>query len=123
MFEKAVRQKIRFDYKGQSSVEDLWDIPLVGLDEMFKKLSSELSDQKGESLLEVTNPNESALKLKIDLIKHVVKIRLDEQKAREEVFKNKERKQKILSIIAGKQDEELMGKSVDDLNKMIDDME
>jgi len=122
MFEKATRQKLRFNYKGSATVEDLWDIPLKDLNNLFKGYNAELSEQKGESLLEVKNSNSSVLELQIGTIKHVVKVRLQEKKDRHDLKANKERKQKLLGIIANKQDTELEGKSVEEINKMIDDL-
>lgn len=123
IFEQAVRQKVRFNYKGQASVEDLFDIPLTALDNLFKGLNAELNEQKGESLL-ATNKSSvvSELELKIGLIKHVVGVRLAEQEARQTALANKERKQKILDIIADKQDEDLKGKSIEELTSLVNAM-
>ena len=41
MFEKAVKGKYRFPYKGQIAVEDLYDLPLGSLDTVFKTLNAE----------------------------------------------------------------------------------
>lgn len=41
MFETAVRNKMRFPYKGQISVEDLWDLDVNALDGVFKTLNSQ----------------------------------------------------------------------------------
>ena len=39
VFERAAMNKYRFPYKGQISVEDLWDLSLPGLDSVFKQLN------------------------------------------------------------------------------------
>lgn len=39
VFERAAMNKYRFPYKGQISVEDLWDLSLPGLDSVFKHLN------------------------------------------------------------------------------------
>ena len=40
-FETASRVKSRFNHTGLISVEDLWDIPLEDVDEIFKQLNKE----------------------------------------------------------------------------------
>jgi len=56
--------------------------------------------------------------LKFDIIKHVIEIRLAENEAAATARANKERKQKILAIIANKQDEQLATSSIEDLQKL-----
>lgn len=40
MFDVATRNKLRFPYEGQISVEDMWDLSLSALDSVFKTLNS-----------------------------------------------------------------------------------
>lgn len=82
MFETASRVKLRFSYNGLVSVEDLWDIPLEHLDKMFKALNKELNDSKEESLLATKKSGSDMLALRTDIIKHVVKTRLEEEEKR-----------------------------------------
>lgn len=120
MFEKAVRLKVRWDYKGLCSVEDLWDLTVQELDTIFKGLNARLKEQEEESLLEERSPMKEALQLKVDIIKHIVEVKLAEQKAKEDEAKNKARKQKLLEVIAEKQDAELYDLDVKKLQKMAD---
>ena len=53
VFERAAMNKYRFPYKGQISVEDLWDLSLPGLDSVFKQLNKLKKVNEEESLLEV----------------------------------------------------------------------
>jgi len=53
MFEKAARLKLRFNFKGILSVEDLWDLSLESLDLIYKNLSAEAKKSKEVSLLEI----------------------------------------------------------------------
>lgn len=122
MFEKAARLKLRFNHKGLCTVEDLWDLPLRELDTIFKELNAQLRTEKEESLLEVKSQADELLELKIGIVKHVVGIRLQEQKEREDAAAKADRKQKLLGIIAEKQDAELRDMPVDDLKKLIDEV-
>jgi len=121
MFEKASRLRLRFNYKGLIAVEDLWSLSVENLDNMFKDLNRLLRDRQGESLLEETSRSDpDHLELKIDIIKHIVKVKLEEKKTQEEKLLRLEKKKKILQFISEKQDEELRGKSVKDLEKLLE---
>ncbi len=123
MFEQASILKLRFDYRGLCNVEDLWDLSVEQLDSIYRKLNSELKEIKEESLLEKKSQKDKILELKVDLIKHIVKVKLDEEKAQEERILKSERKQKLYNIIAEKQDDNLKNLSVEELNKLADDLE
>lgn len=123
MFEKASRLKLRFPYKGWCAVEDLWDLGVKHLDSIFKELNSKLKDQAGESLLDVVKTKASKLiELKIEIVKHIVKVKLAEQEVSENRVLKAERKQKLLAIITAKQDESLHEMSVESLTKLIDEL-
>jgi hypothetical protein len=122
MFEKAVRLKLRFTHKGLCTVEDLWDIPLESLDRIFKELNTKLKTQKEESLLATRSKEEEILDLKISIVKHIVEVRLSEQKARKDLAAKLSKKQNLLGIIAEKQDNALRDMSVDDLTKLVDEL-
>jgi hypothetical protein len=122
MFEKATRMKLRFTHKGLCTVEDLWDIPLEALDRIFKDLNIKIKAQKEESLLETRSKEDEILDLKIAIVKHIVEVRLSEQKARKDIAAKSEKKQKLLGIIAEKQDNALRDLSVDELTKLVDEL-
>lgn len=122
MFEKAARLKIRFNCKGQISVEDLWDLSVKELDTIFKGLTTELKEQKKESLLEQKTRADEILELQICIVKHIVEVKLEEQRAWEDKASKAMQRQKMLGIIAEKQDEGLRNMSIEDLTKLINDL-
>lgn len=122
MFEKAVRMKLRFPFRGLCSVEDLWDLSVEDLDSVFKELNAELKEAKGESLLETKTKTDEILELKAAIIKRIVAVKLEEQKARENEMLKAEKKQKLLSILAEKQDEQYKGMSIEELNRLVDEL-
>lgn len=122
MFEKAVRNKMRFPYKGMVSVEDLWDLSVSALDTIFKTLNSQIKQAKEESLLSTKSKADTVLDLQIEIVKYIVSVKLAEKEAREKAACKREQKQKIMQIMATKQDEELQNSSVDDLQKMLDEL-
>lgn len=123
MFEKAVKGKYRFPYKGQIAVEDLYDLPLGSLDTVFKTLNAEVKKKDEESLLQTKSEEDDILATKIEIVKYIFNEKLEEKKNRQEAAERKEKKQKIMQIIATKQDEALQNASVEDLQKMLDELD
>lgn len=123
MFEKAVKGKYRFPYKGQIAVEDLYDLPLGSLDTVFKTLNAEVKKTDEESLLQTKSEEDDILSTKIEIVKYIFNEKLEEKKNRQEAAERKEKKQKIMQIIATKQDEALRNASVEDLQKMLDELD
>ena len=123
IFEYAVRNKVRFPFKGIISVEDLWDLSLTNLDSIYKTLNKQVKQSEEESLLATKTSVDTELEVQIAIIKHLVSVKLEEQETREKIAAKRAQKQKIMSIIATKEDEALHNSSVDDLKKMLDELE
>lgn len=123
IFEYAVRNKIRFPFKGMISVEDLWDLSLTNLDSIYKTLNKQIKQSEEESLLITKTNVDTELEVQIAIVKHIVSVKLEEQDAREKAAAKKAQKQKIMAIIATKEDEALQNSSVDDLRKMLNELD
>lgn len=122
IFEYAVRNKVRFPFKGMISAEDLWDLSLTNLDSIYKTLNKQVKQSEEESLLTTKTSVDTELEVQIAIVKHIVSVKLEEQEAREKAAAKKAQKQKIMSIIATKEDEVLQNTSVEDLRKMLDEL-
>lgn len=122
MFEVAVRNKFRFPCKGFISTEDLWDLSVQQLDSIFKTLKSQEKKAQEESLLEVRTPEDEVLMAKIEIVKHIVAVKLDEAKQAERAKENRDQKQKILGILAEKQDADLRNKTPEELQAMLNQL-
>lgn len=123
LFIMATRQKFRFPFKGQVSVEDLWDMNVRDLDTVFKALNAQAKQADEESLLTTKTKEDSILEAKIAIVKHIVSEKLAEVEAKRLRAEQNERKNRIAEILADKQDEELRGKSVAELTEMLKAME
>lgn len=119
IFEIATRKKYRFPYKGQITVEDLWDLSVEELDSIFKTLNAKNKVQKEESLLDSAEKKDITLETQIEIIKHIVSVKLGEAEAAKNRAAKKAEKEKLLAILANKQEEDLRGKSVEELQAMI----
>lgn len=122
MFEKISRIKLRFETsQGMLTVEDLWDIPLTSargranLDDIARGLSKKLKDTETESFVVKVPKADEAAQLAFDLVKHIIEVRLAENEAAQLAKTNKEKKQRILALIAKKENEQDEGRSLEDL--------
>ena len=121
LFELAVRKKYRFPFRGQISVEDLWDLSITNLDSVFKTLNKEKKQSEEESLLSVKSEADKEVENKIEIVKYIVAVKQAEAAERISAREKAQRKQKIAAIIERKQDEELESKSIEELMKIIED--
>lgn len=126
MFEAASRLKLRFaTSKGLLTVEDLWDIPLkrgtVNLNQIAIDLHNTLK-KESLSFVEESNSVDIENQMKFDIVKHVIDVRIAETKEAHTVIKKKEERNKILRLIAEKEDNELSNKSVEELKKMLEEI-
>jgi hypothetical protein len=122
VFVKASREKTRFPYRGMCAVEDLWDLPVGELDEIFKSLNAKLRIDKEESLLDQNDNVSSVLDTQVAIIRHIVGTKIDEANVANQEVVRTQKKHRILSILANKQDESLVAMSEDDLAKMLEDL-
>lgn len=120
-FEFASRNKLRFNYRGVITVEDLWDLGVRELDHIYKGLMSEKKETETESLIEKQTEN-TILETKIELVKYVFNTKVEEAEAMAKKAENAAKKQKILAILARKQDAELENKSTEELEKLIEEL-
>lgn len=130
MFEKASRMKLRFDTpRGQITVEDLWDLPLFRknantytIDDLARSLSRQLKQDAEESFVVKQTSANCKLKLQFDIVKHVIDVSLQEKEAKEKATSKRQEKQRILEILAHKEDQELASKPLDELRKLAKEM-
>lgn len=126
-FEKASRKKIRFESSvGLLTTEDLWDLPLTSkgtkpnLDGLARAVSAELRSLTEDSFVEERpDPRKSDLELKLDIMKAVIKHKLDARSAAEKAAQNEERKRRLLNALASKEDAALAGMSKEEIEAEI----
>ena len=124
IFEFATRNKLRFPYKGSISVEDLWDLSQKQLNDVYKILKKELklvSEEENLISLEKEDPY-IELNIKVEIVKHIFNVKKVEAQQREDAVIKAEKKQRILDILAKKQDDSLNNMSEDELIKMLDEL-
>lgn len=118
LFEKATRQKLRVaTSKGNVSVEDLWDLSLTALNTIAVNLKKELKASEEESFLDVRSNSDITTKLRFDVVLYILNVKKEEKVAREAAAETKAKKEKLLGILAKKQDAALENMSAEELEK------
>ena len=123
LFKVASKNKYRFPYKGSIGVEDLWDLSLEELDLIYKGLKSKLKDAQEESLLKSVSKEDKVLSNKIEIVKVIVNDKLAARERSVKAAEKRARNQRILEIMADKQDAALKEKSIEELQAMLSDDE
>ena len=121
IFEYAVRNKLRFPYKGTISTEDLWDLPVTELDKIFKVLNKKNKTNEEESLLSTSSVDMDTL-VSIDIIKYIVNYKLKKKEENERAKKRSEDRQLIMDIVEKKRKQSLEDKTEEELLKMLKNM-
>ena len=129
MFESATRLKVRFEtIKGMITVEDLWDIPLTSrttgfsLDDIAKNLNKQVKESAEESFVVKKSTKNETLELKFEIIKYIIKKRLEEREAVNNELAKATQKEKLLQLLSEKKDENLKNKSVEEIEQMIKEL-
>lgn len=119
IFKYATKNKIRFQFTGSLSVEDLWQLSVENLDQIYMRLDKELNESEGKSLLNFNKGNE-LLKIKIEIVKEIVETKIAEVEEKMEKLKHSHKKQNMLEILEHKQNEKLYSMSEEELKKEIE---
>lgn len=127
LFAKATRMNVRFEScKGALDIEDLWMLPLTSakgasLDNIAQSLNREIKEGTEESFVEKPKPNPELAEavVKLDVVKYIIYVRIVERDAAKAAAERKEKKAKIMAVIADKQDESLKQAPTEDLQKML----
>lgn len=124
LFEYATRKKLRFvSTKGELTIEQLWDVPLrsrddFNLNSIAKMASKAWKEISEESFVEPTAKCEKC-EIALEMIKFVIETKLGEEAAAEKRAANKQEKEKLLAILAEKQDGKLSKLSENELKARI----
>lgn len=121
VFMNATRKKYRFSTaKGNLTTEQLWDLPLESLDEIWQKINATIEDTSRTSLLSVRSNKNVELTEKAEVVKAIVEYKLAAAEKADKARQTKAEKERILNIIAAKQEQELASMSIDELKKKLE---
>lgn len=126
LFEYATRTKLRFESShGFLTAEQLWDVPLRSRDDFnlnavakaANKAWKEISD---ESFVETSKtPDHTRRETALEIVKYVIDTKLNEEEAAAKRAANRVEREKLLEILAEKQDGKLSALSEKELKQRI----
>ena len=121
IFQKATRLKLRFDLNGQISTEQLWDANIDALTTYEEQLT-EAVEAFGKSIRRKATTKTKAQELqelRLQVVTSVLDIRIKEQEDAKTAADTKAHNARIMELIARKQEEQLQGKSLEELEAML----
>lgn len=120
IYKKASKHKLKVETtKGNLRVDQLWDLSLNELNDIAVKLEEQYEKSGKKSFLTVNNEKDTLTKLRFDIVLDILTTKVTSQNAAAKAAETKAHNQKILELIASKQDEELSGKSITELEAML----
>lgn len=130
IFEYALRNKLRFSSsRGDLTVEQLWDVPLrsgdgFNLNAVAKAANEAVKATNEESFVEpARTPAHVRVETALEVVKYVIETKLAEEDVAKKRAQNKIRKEKLLAVLAEKQDGKLSELSERELKKQIAELD
>lgn len=123
-FEKATRLRLRFETsRGNLNVEDLWRLPLAELDKLAIALNKQLKESSEESFIKAKSKDNKLLELRFDIVKHIIETLLSEDEEKKKAADKRVKREQLLELIAKKKNQELEGKSLEELEAELTKLE
>lgn len=125
LFELATYRAFRFpSNKGEVTVEQLWQMPLQSksgfdLDTVAKEVYAKVKGATEESFVEEVSPRAEDDQLKLNIVKHIIKFKLDQNKAQKDRVAKAQEKARLMEILSSKKDQELQSLSKEELEARI----
>jgi len=130
IFEYATRNNLRFaSTRGELTVEMLWDVPLrsrdgFNLDAVAKAASGRLKALTEESFVSSERtPGHEKAELTLEIVKHVIQTKLAEEETQKKRADKRVEREKLLAILAEKQDGKLSELSEKEIQRRINALE
>lgn len=118
IYKQANRLGLRFNTnRGVLATEQLFQLSLADLDTLA--VSLEVSQAGKKSFIRETSQDDEIAKLKFDVALDVLNTIMKEQKDAREMLQNKRKNEKILALIAEKQEGALKEKTIEELEAML----
>lgn len=126
-FATATRLKYRFKtQRGLVSTEDLWDLPLTGvvsLNTIAKTINRAIKAEEEEDFVSTKSKADTTLIAMLDIVRSVIDFKKNEKARRLKRSTNKAKRERLLGILARKEDADDENQSKAALRRMIEELE
>jgi len=125
LFAWATKNKIRFETsRGSLTVEDIWTLPLtsrngLSLDTVAKELYRTVKEFDDISFVQESTKESTTAQHKLDIVKHIINERMEENRKKREREQNKEKNEQIRQLLQEKELEGLRNMSPEELRAML----
>jgi hypothetical protein len=121
IFKIAAKEQLRFPFRGQIGVEDLFYLNLDELDEVYRTLKKQVKDSVVDSLItdEETTDEDDMISVKIQIVEEIFRDKKAEIEKERRMAENRIKAQKILEIMNRKQYRELEDMDLDELQAQL----
>lgn len=125
LFIQALRGKYRFDsVQGSLTTEELFDLPLeskrgANLNDVAKAVNKKLKEVQEEDFVAKPTAGNTELQAKLDIVKFVIATKQAENEAARLKADRAAKKERVLELLAKKQDEKLANLSEEELQKLV----
>lgn len=129
LFEKAARYQWRFNSShGALTVEQLWQLPLSGelsLDAIAVELYGQAATDTRISFVNDVSKDAAAELAgnKLELVKRVIEVKLQEQEARVASVERAEKRKKLIALLADKEDQALQKMTEKQILRALEDLD
>lgn len=120
MYKRAIRYGYRYQTtKGLLTTEQLWQLSLTELDALAVNLDEKVTKVSKKSFLNSTSKKDEVDKDMFDIVIDIINTKIEERDAAKLAKDSKEHNQKIMSLIAEKEEGALKEKSIEELKSML----
>lgn len=129
IFEQASRKNLQFTTsRGNVATHELWEIPLTStkgfsLNDIAKAVKRAIDQEGEEDFVAPRSSGSTDNHLRLEILKHIIQVRQEENAKVVQQRENKEKKEKIATILEQKQNEELLNKSAEELMQILNSLE
>lgn len=122
IFKQASKERLRFQTsRGELTTEQLWDLNVNELDALAVSLEEQHEQSGKKSFLTKRSAKDRTTKLRFDVVIEILSTKVEDDKINSEKLDKKARNQKIMDLIAKKKDEDMEGKSLEELTALLEE--